>query len=239
MISSKEAGHERQSWDTTGMTAPQTTLTRFARLKRLALPGAIGLVAATVGLLVAQHLHHPNRPTVTTQFAAVYPRPRKLDTFVLETNQHVPFDHAYLQGHMTVLFFGYINCPDACPTTLLELAAARRLLQDMAPSQQPHVVMVTVDPARDSAERLDAYVHHFDASFTGVTGDQANLDALAKSLGVAVIHGPVVDGTYSMDHTAAAFLINSAAEVVAVFPAPHAAKSVAADYRRIMAAQGN
>ena len=221
------------------MTAQQTTITRFARLKRLALPGGIGLFAAIAGLWIAQHLHDPNGPKVTTQTAAVYRTPRKIAQFILETDQHVPFDHGYLQGHMTLLFFGYINCPDACPTTLLELSAARRLLRDMPPAKQLRVAMVTVDPARDSAERLDAYVHHFDPSFTGITGDQANLDTLAKSLGVAILHGQVVDGTYSMDHTPAAFLINSAAEVVAVFPAPHAAKTIAADYRRIMAAQGN
>jgi protein SCO1/2 len=122
-----------------------------------------------------------------------------------------------------------------CPTTLLELARARTLLGDLAADRRPEVVMVSVDPARDTPERLAAYVPHFDPGFVGVTGRVADIDALAQRLGVAIERGEARDGSYAVDHTAAVFLVDPAARVVAVFPAPHVAATVAADYRAIVA----
>jgi protein SCO1/2 len=80
-------------------------------------------------------------------------------------------------------------------------------------------------------------VSHFDPAFVGLTGRPSELDALARELGVAVIVGAAdADGNYSVDHSAAVFLVDPEARVVALFTAPHDADAIARDYRRIVAA---
>jgi protein SCO1/2 len=102
---------------------------------------------------------------------------------------------------------------------------------------QPVVVLVSVDPARDTPAALARYVAHFDPEFLGVTGQPEAIEVLTRDLGVAVSIGPTSDdGSYSVDHTAAIFLIDPAAEYSAVFGSPHAADVIARDYRSIVAA---
>jgi protein SCO1/2 len=140
-----------------------------------------------------------------------------------------------LRGRWTLLFFGFTHCPDICPTTLATLATVRSALADLPAPQRPEVVLVSVDPARDLPAVLARYVSHFDPSFTGVTGDPAAIDALTRELGVAVMIGaPAADGAYTVDHSAAIFLIDPQAAWTAVFGAPHDAKTIAADYRGIV-----
>lgn len=102
-----------------------------------------------------------------------------------------------------------------------------------------HLVSISVDPARDTPERLAAYVPHFDPSFVGLTGSEAAVGALAQAIGVAIERGTPVEGSYSVDHTAAVFLIDPAARVAAVFPAPHEAQVLAEDFRAIRSAAGD
>ena len=114
-----------------------------------------------------------------------------------------------MRGRWTFVFFGFVNCPDVCPTTLATLAAVRNSLADLAEPYRPRVVLVSVDPARDTPAVLAQYVLHFDPSFVGVTGSPAALDTLTRALGVAVIVGPAdAAGNYSVDHTAAVFLVD-------------------------------
>ncbi len=85
---------------------------------------------------------------------------------------------------------------------------------------------------------LARYVAHFDPSFAGVTGSADAIDALTSALGVAVVIGPAdADGNYSVDHTAAIFLVDPEGRVAALFGAPHEAGTIARDYRRIVAAR--
>ena len=200
-----------------------------------------GFAAALVGALVARHYLHRDLPTpavADTAVAAVYATPRPLPPFTLTGHDGSRFDAARLRGHYTLLFFGYTNCPDVCPTTLLELAQVRRALADLPAALQPAVVMVSIDPKRDTNAVLARYVAHFDADFLGVTGAPEALLAFATPLGAVFQIGPEVDGRYPVDHTAALFLVDPAVALAAVFPAPHVAKTIAADYRRILATRG-
>jgi protein SCO1/2 len=194
------------------------------------------LVAAGGGALIArQWLAGPDAPP-TTETAAVYAAPRPLPPFELVAHDGSRFDRARLTGRYTLVLFGFTNCPDLCPTTLLELARAERLLEDLPEARRPAVVMVSVDPQRDTPEVLGRYVPHFDPRFLGVSGPDEAIAAFALALGAAYQRGTEVDGSYTVDHTAAVFLIDPEARLAAVFPTPHLAKSIAADYRRILAA---
>lgn len=206
--------------------------------RRNLLLGVLGTAAAAVaGVFAANYLvRHRREHAAVTTVALVYPSPRPLPPFALTAADGSAFDATRFQGHYTLVLFGYTNCPDVCPTTLVELKRVRTLLADLPAADLPAVVLITVDPKRDTPERLGEYVRHFDPAFIGLTGSEAGIDALALGIGVASQRGAVREGSYSVDHTAGVFLIDDAGRVAAYFPTPHEAKSIAADYRAIRAA---
>jgi protein SCO1 len=206
--------------------------------RRLVLIVVAGLAAGLAATFAARELAALRAGPPVTEVATVYPEPRALPEFALVAQDGSRFERARLAGHYTFVLFGYTNCPDACPTTLAELASARRLLADLAPGALPAVLLVSVDPERDTPARLAAYLAHFGPAFAGVTGAPAAVAALTVALGVAAERGAERDGNYRVDHTAALFLIDDRARLAAVFPAPHVAATLAADYRRIRAAAG-
>ena len=169
--------------------------------------------------------------------ATLFQEPRVLPEFALSDQAGGAFDRERLRGHWTLLFFGFVNCPDICPTTLATLAGVRKALADLPEGKRPDVVFVSVDPGRDTPEVLAAYVASFDPSFAGVTGSAGAIEAVTRALGVAVIMGPAAaDGSYTVDHSAAIFLVDPKTRVAALFGAPHEAAAIARDYRRIVAA---
>lgn len=163
---------------------------------------------------------------------------RTLPQFELIDQAGRAFQRDSLRGQWTLMFFGFTNCPDVCPTTLAALAEVRSKLKDLPAGDLPAVVFVSVDPDRDTTEALGRYVAHFDPQFLGVTGQPVAIEALTHDLGVAVSAGPASeDGNYTVDHSAAIFLIDPSAAFTAVFGSPHLADVIARDYRSIVAAK--
>jgi protein SCO1/2 len=182
-------------------------------------------------------LARPSAPPALER-ATLYAEPRPIPAVALVDQAGAAFGPERLRGRWNFVFFGFVNCPDICPTTLATLAGVTRSLADLPEADRPGVVLVSVDPARDTPPVLARYVAHFDPGFVGVTGSQQALDALARALGVAVVVGPPdADGDYAVDHTAAVFLVGPGAQVAALFNTPHDADAIARDYRRIVAAR--
>jgi protein SCO1/2 len=121
------------------------------------------------------------------------------------------------RGRWVALYFGYTFCPDVCPTTLAQLAQMRRRLGAEAANVQ--VIMVTVDPERDTPERLAAYVRAFDPSFVGLTGTPAEIAAVAAPLGVYVARQEVEGAAgYLVDHTASILLLDPQGRLRLIWP---------------------
>jgi len=176
-------------------------------------------------------------PPVLEQ-ATLFETPRPLPGFALVDQAGRAYDRERMRGRWTLLFFGFVNCPDICPTTLVTLAEVRRAVADLPAAERPDVVFTSVDPARDKPAVLARYVAHFDPAFTGITGSDRSIEVLTRQLGVAVIIGPpAADGSYAVDHSAAIFLIDPEARLIAVFGTPHEAGAIARDYRSIVAAR--
>ena len=196
------------------------------------------LAAALAGLATAWvTIKRPGAPLALEQ-ATLLDAARTLPQFELVDQAGRAFQRDSLRGQWTLMFFGFTNCPDVCPTTLAALADVRRKLADLPADALPAVVFVSVDPGRDTPEALGRYVGHFDTHFLGVTGQPAAIEALTHDLGVAVSVGPVSeDGNYTVDHTAAIFLIDPSAAFTAIFGSPHVADVIARDYRSIVAAK--
>jgi protein SCO1/2 len=195
---------------------------------------AVVAISVLAGVVTA-YLLKREPPPVALLHATLFDTPRPMPAMQLIDHAGRQYVTERLRGRWTFLFFGFTNCPDICPTTLATLAAVRSALADLPAPDRPEVVLVSVDPARDTPEVLARYVAHFDPSFAGVTGDAAAIEALAQQLGIAVVIGaPGTDGTYTVDHTAAILLVDPDAAWTAVFGTPHRAETIAADYRAIV-----
>ena len=194
------------------------------------------LLAALLGVLFAQRMEPA--PEVR---ALVLDAPRQLPDFALLDHREEAFGPARLQGRWTLLFFGFTNCPDVCPTTLDTLARTVRLLQDLPVAMQPVVTMVSVDPMRDTPEQLAAYVPFFNPEFVGVSGPMDQILALTRGLGVAFAYTPAANGdseSYSVEHTASIFLVDPQGRLTAIFSTPHKADELSAEYRWILRQYG-
>ncbi|MDE0197547.1 MAG: SCO family protein [Caldilineaceae bacterium] len=150
-----------------------------------------------------------------------------------------PFDLAQLIGDPVLLFFGYTFCPDICPLTMMELAAAKEALERKAPAlgADLKVVFVSVDPQRDSPARLEPYIHAFDSRFFGVRVPENELEALKKGYGLYT--GPAEghsldDEYYLLDHTSRVFLIDREGNWRALFGADVTAEALAADLQELI-----
>src|SRR5688500_18719359 len=160
--------------------------------------------------------------------------PRPIESVVLVDLNGKAFDAARLKNRWTLLFFGFTNCPDVCPATLTMLAQIEKKLQDIPASQRPQIAMVSVDPKRDTPEQLKKYVGFFSPTFLGITGSAENIDAFTRSMGVPVAIQKLPGGGYTVDHSAAIFLIDPNGATHALFSTPHDTTKIAADLRRIV-----
>jgi len=198
---------------------------------------AVVLVAILAGAATAMIATRRTQAPPALERATLLDAPRPMPALALLDHSGDAFRRDNLLGHWTLMFFGFTHCPDVCPTTLATLSQVRKLVADLPSSEWPAIMLVSVDPARDTPAALARYVGHFNPAFLGVTGGPADIEVLTREFGVAVLPGPPLeDGGYSVDHTAAIFLIDPSAALAAVFGAPHAADVIARDYRRIVAA---
>ena len=155
------------------------------------------IVVALVLLVAAMVMVPRNRATpptnAATQAATVLPVPRPLPEFTLTDTAGREFTRASLRGRHRLVFFGFTYCPDICPLTLQVLATVVDKIAARAPELVPEVVFVSVDPGRDTPERIREYLRNFDAQFVGVVGSEAAIEPLVQALGVTV-HKVETDG---------------------------------------------
>ena len=131
----------------------------------LGLPLGIGALAA--GYVVSRAVY---QPPDTKPDGLLWPNPKRLSGFSLSATDGKNLDVERLRGRWSFLFFGYTFCPDVCPTTLVTMKTALNRLRDTESAGDVQVVFVSVDPARDTLDRMKQYVEYFDASFIGATG---------------------------------------------------------------------
>lgn len=208
----------------------------MSRIRSIALGAAIAIVALACGLLLARVLLSGGSqgPNATLASGTVLDPPRPLPAFAFVDHEGETFDPARLQGRWTLMFFGFVSCPDVCPMTLATLAQVEKQLSDVSPEERPQVVLVSVDPERDTPEQLARYVQFFSPSFVGVTGSVDAISEFTRSIGVPVAKTPVGEGGYTVDHSAAVFAINPQGELRALFSPPHSPDTLAADVRQLI-----
>lgn len=186
------------------------------------------------GIFVYQHLHMQKKVDVSQFHGTYLEHPRTVNQFNLVDTQQKPFNNSSLQGQWTLVFFGFTNCGYLCPTTMAELAKTYRLLEEKKVKNLPHVMMISIDPERDSSERLAHYVTSFHPSFSGARGDETMVKSMTREMGIAyakVINKESDDPkNYDVQHSGAVMLFNPQGELNAFFTTPHHADSLAKDY---------
>lgn len=160
---------------------------------------------------------------------ATYPEPLEVPDFTLMSTNG-PVSLSDFEDQYVFVYFGYTFCPDVCPATLAELSRVTEQLGDDADRIQ--VLMVTVDPERDSPERLEQYTTHFNPSFIGLAGTTEEIDAAGAPFGLyyARNEGSAESG-YLVDHTARAFLVDTDGRAVVAYPYQARADAIVADLR--------
>lgn len=209
----------------------------MSRTQTIALAAIVAIVAAASGILSARWLlQEQSGSQLGVTSATVLAPPRPLPPMALIDQDNRPFDTNRLRGGWSLVFFGFTSCPDACPTTMTALAATTRLLADLPADERPQVVLISVDPERDTPQRLGSYVKAFDPTFIGATGTKAAIDELAQRMGVLAAVRPLESDNYTVDHTTSVFLIDPDGALRALFSAPLTPKLIAEDFRRIAGA---
>lgn len=166
------------------------------------------------------------------------PQPTQITDFTLTDNHGKPFSKENMKGHWTMLFFGFTNCGMVCPATMAALNNMYKILQkDLPKDQLPQVVLISVDPDRDTVARLNDYVNAFNPSFTGARGDMNMTQALEKQLHI-VAEKMQADGAgknhYTINHSAEIMLFNPNVQLQAFLSYPHQAEQMAKDYKLII-----
>jgi protein SCO1 len=215
------------------------------RRPRRSLPAvllAAGLLAAGCGAAdddAAGHDHGADAPAQVEgpedRYAGLdLPESYRKPTFTLTDTAGAPYDfRAVTAGRPTLLFFGYTNCPDICPTTMADVAVALRGLEP-AFVEGMQVVFVTTDPATDTPEVLGEYLDRFDAdlatSFVGLTGDQEAIEQAQLSAGVEMAEDQ------GRLHSTLLLLYGADDEAHVAFDAGNTAADIAADLRQVAGA---
>ncbi|HET9694573.1 MAG TPA: SCO family protein [Steroidobacteraceae bacterium] len=197
--------------------------------------GLFAIVAFVVGLVAARWLLAPREvPVPVTENATVFQPPRAIPALDLLDPDGRPFTAQSLRDHWSVVFFGFTHCPDVCPTTLTTMAQMKKQLADLPAPRQPRVMLFTVDPERDTPERLREYVRFFDASFGAATGTLDGVQQAAAAFAVPFAKVPLPQGGYTMDHGAGVFFVAPDGTVLAYSSPPLRAESLARDFRQVV-----
>jgi protein SCO1/2 len=184
--------------------------------------GLLALVALVIGVIVAINIAPPgqNIAQSESQHLSVYPQPRALPDFILKDHNNADFKKDALVDHWSLVFVGYTYCPDICPTTLAELTAIYPKLKEIPTDYPVQVILLSVDPKRDSSERLNEYINFFDPEFIAASGEHAQLFPLVRAMGMMYSMSESTDNPdYLVDHSSSVVVINPKAQVMGRFKA--------------------
>jgi len=206
-----------------GEAARQSPLSAEQRRKVLR---SVMILLAVIALFIALFINKLTSPVLLsdeqlkTQGAFLFDNPRSFKDFSLVDFHGEAFTPANLAGKWSLVFFGFTYCPDVCPTTMALLNRFYREQQQGPFAKDLQVVMVTVDPARDSPEKLLPYVSFFNPDFIGVGGEFLNLHRFATQLNIPFTKVPGGGDNYQVSHSGNVAIINPQGHYVGFFRAP-------------------
>lgn len=151
--------------------------------------------------------------------------------FVLQSASG-PVDTAALRGKVLLIYFGYTNCPDICPASM---GAGAQALTALSPDERARtrMMVISVDPARDTPQKMKEYAAYFHPDMIGVTGSPAEIERVAKSFGAGYQRqAAAADGSYAVDHTSNTYLVGPDGKLEAILPLGTPTADIAAAVRK-------
>ena len=193
------------------------------------------LIVAVVAIVTGAWLSFQvMSPPAVPQTATLLPAPGPLPEFSLLDHDGNAIGQKVFAGQWSLVFFGFTHCPDICPLTLQVLADARKQLAEAGADTLPQIVLVSVDPERDTPELLAQYVNYFGDDNLGITGDLVEIRKLTGGLGIFFEKSAIDEENYSVDHSAVVLVVNPRGQFHALFSAPHQAENFVHDLPLIM-----
>jgi protein SCO1/2 len=186
----------------------------------------VAVVAIGTGAWLSSLVMAP-APSLST--ATVLPAPADLPDFSLVDQNGSTIGRDGFRDHWSLVFFGFTHCPDICPLTLQVLASARQQLAAAGQQPLPRIVLVSVDPERDTPEVMKQYVGYFGDDVVGITGELDEIRKLTNGLGIFFEKSRLDEENYSVDHSAVVIVLNPEGQFQALFSAPHEASNFVND----------
>lgn len=193
----------------------------------------LALLALVGGYYAGNMFKHEAPPPV---LASVLEPPKEIRPFELTGGDGENFTLENFKGQWTLVYFGYTYCPDICPTTLTDIARVYNRLADRPEiTEELKTLLISVDPARDTPERLQDYVTFFRDDYLAATGDKEAIDQIAKDFSAYYkIHEPDENGNYPVDHSSIVSLVNPDGRIRAIFINVAESPQVASDLAGII-----
>lgn len=190
---------------------------------RIVLLSSLVLLAGIVILLATGRSSAPDFASATPEVQAIlWPGTRDVADFRLMDQRGKTFDKENLKGRWSLLYFGYLQCPDICPTTLQSLGKLRKMMAEAGQAADiPQMVFVSVDPKNDTPDRIAGYLDFFDKELIGLSGDPDELERLAHSLGIIYAEHIEPNGVRSMEHTTSVIVVDPQGRGVAALAGSH------------------
>ena len=169
----------------------------------------VAALALVTGVGMAWWFTTQSTENDTPQYLQTFPEPRQLAEVTLVNQQGETVTNEVFKGHWSLLFLGYTFCPDVCPTTMAALGKIYPELKNISTDSPIQVVFVSVDPKRDTPERLASYVEYFNPEFVALTGEHKMLFPFARSLGLMYAISESTDNpNYLVDHSASVVVVD-------------------------------
>lgn len=186
-------------------------------------------IALAAGIWLAMAIV-PITPPPQPSTATVLPIKVDVPAFSLLDQHGNSINEDAFKGQWDLVFFGFTHCPDVCPLTLAELDAARMQLQEAGHAPLPRIVLVSVDPERDTPDRMSGYLSNFAPGKLGITGDLDQLRVLTGAFGIFFEKQQSDSDYYAVDHSAVVLLIDPDGRLHALFGSPHRAQNFVNDF---------
>lgn len=197
----------------------------------------IGLVlgiAIAAGLVLALR---DSAEQALPRAATLLPAGNTVPDFALLDQDGAAVDRTVFEGQWDLVFFGFTHCPDICPATMTVLGQAKRQLEAQGQQPLPRIVLVSVDPERDTPEAMARYIAYFGEGNLGLTGELVEIRKLTDALGIFFQKAGGETAAYGVDHSTVVLVIDPQGRLKALFSAPHSVADLVHDLPLIMAGE--
>lgn len=193
------------------------------------------VVSVILGVFFAENWKKAEKPY--SYHGTVLKEARVLTSFDLPSTTESRFSNDNIRDQWTLVFFGFTHCPMMCPTAMAELNQVYHLLEKDKVKTLPQIVMVSVDPDRDTIDGMRDYVTRFNPHFMGAVGNEKQIRAMTAELGIAYEKVKSRDGKageYDIQHSGAIIVLNPKGRLKGFFNWPHKISDIVEDYKHLV-----